>query len=145
MKLTGPNESGVLDVWEYDLELRNFLHGGSLALRYWSDQKSVCEPSHAAFDPPNAGKLTAVSAGVLEGSPVQAVRYNLEESMSGWLMVTDQYDGKIKSLINHHTYHITASRPDLAKFLALPCGFRFDQTKGERIWFDPEVAAMQSF
>jgi hypothetical protein len=63
--------------------------------------------------------------------------------MSGWLIVTEQYDGDINSLKNHHTYHVTAARPDLAKFLALPCGFRFDQTDGEKAWFDPEAAAMQ--
>ena len=63
--------------------------------------------------------------------------------MSGWLIVTEQYDGDIKSLRNEHTYHVTAARPDLAKFLALPCGFRFDQTSGEKAWFDPEAADMQ--
>lgn len=138
-----PGTDGRLDVWEYDPELKEFLHGGSLALRYWRDQQSTCEKFKAVFDPPNPGKLTAVSTGVLEGRPVQAVRYNLGDPMSGWLIVTDQYDGDIKNLTNHHTYHVTATRPDLAKYLALPCGFRFDQTSGEKAWFDPEAAAMQ--
>jgi hypothetical protein len=134
---------GMLDVWEYDNELQEFQHGGSLAIKYWRDQRAVCEKFHAAFDPPNPGKLTSLSEGVLEGRPVQAVRYNFGDPMSGWLIVTDQYGGDIKSLKNHHTYHVTAARPDLAKFLALPCGFRFDQTTGEKAWFDPEAAAMQ--
>jgi hypothetical protein len=138
-----PTTDGTLDVWEYDPEFREFQHGGSLAIQYWRDQRAVCEKFHAAFDPPNPGKLTSVSAGVLEGRPVQAVRYNFGDPMSGWLIVTEQYDGDINSLKNHHTYHVTAARPDLAKFLALPCGFRFDQTDGEKAWFDPEAAAMQ--
>ncbi len=138
-----PSTDGALDVWEYDPELREFQHGGSLAIQYWRDQHSTCEKFHATFDPPNPGKLTSVSAGVLEGLPVQAVRYNFGDPMSGWLIVTDQYNGEITSLTNHHIYHVTAARPDLAKFLALPCGFRFDQTNGERAWFDPEAAEMQ--
>lgn len=134
---------GGLDVWEYDPQLVHFVHGGSLSLRYWRDQHDVCKTFGAPFDPPNPGKLTSVSAGVMEGRPVQAVRYNFGDPMSGWLIVTDQYDGNIKSLTNHHTYHVTAARPDLAKFLALPCGFRFDQTEREVAWFDPEAAATQ--
>ncbi len=142
VKFEQTNE-GMLDVWEYDSELRDFQHGGSLAIQYWRDQRAVCDKFNAAFDPPNAGRLTSVSEGVFEGRPVQAVRYNFGDPMSGWLIVTDQYDGDIESLKNHHTYHVTAARPDLAKFLALPCGFRFDQTSGEKAWFDPEAAAMQ--
>jgi|RhiMetdeSRZDD1v2_1073273.scaffolds.fasta_scaffold171932_2 hypothetical protein len=139
-----PIEGGALDVWEYDPEFRELQRGGSLTLRYWRDQNEICELFHASFEPPNAGKLTAVSIGVLEGRPVQAVRYRFGDPMSGWLIVTDQYDGNVKSLTNHHTYHVTARRPDLAKFVALPAGFRFDQASGERVWFDAEAAALQT-
>jgi len=138
-----PTSGGMLDVWEYDSELREFLLGGSLALQYRRDQQAVCDRFHATFDPPNPGMLTSVSVGVLEGRQVQAVRYNLGEPMSGWLIVTDQYNGDVKNLTNHHTYHLTAARPDLAKFIALPCGFRFDQTNGDKTWFDSEAAALQ--
>lgn len=138
-----PTREETLDVWEYDPELRGFLHGGSLAIQYWRDQQATCERFRAAFDPPNPGKLTSVSVGVLEGHPVQAVRYNFGDPMSGWLIVTEKYDGDVGTLRNEHTYHVTAARPDLTKFLALPCGFRFDQTSGEKVWFDPEAASMQ--
>jgi hypothetical protein len=37
-------------------------------------------------------------------------------------------------------YHLTAARPDLARYLALPFGFRFDQASGEDVWFDEQVA-----
>jgi hypothetical protein len=138
-----PIKGDRLDVWEYNPELTQFLHGGSLALRYWRQQHQLCDKCGADFDPPNPGKLTSVSAGVMEGRPVQAVRYRFGEPMSGWLMVTDQYDGNIHTLTNHHTYHISAARPDLAKFLALPSGFRFDQVNGDRVWFDAEVASFE--
>jgi len=48
--------------------------------------------------------------------------------MSGWWLITEKYDGNIESLNHEHTYHVTAARPDLASFLALPYGFRFDLT-----------------
>ena len=99
----------------------------------------------ASFDPPDPERLTVVSAGVMEpGHPVQAVRYPWAEPMSGWMIVTERYDDNIESLVHHHTYHITAARPDLAKYMALPHGFRFDSTKGDHAWFDPEVANQPS-
>ena len=135
---------GALDVWEQEAGFMHFQHGVSLALRYWRDQHEICSLFEAAFDPPNPGDLTAISSGVLEGRPVQAVRYQFGEPMSGWLIVTDQYDGKVNSLTNHHSYHVTSRRPELAKFLALPRGFRFDQAAGERVWFDAEVANQET-
>ncbi|MEJ1934337.1 hypothetical protein WDZ92_29420, partial [Nostoc sp. NIES-2111] len=90
-----PTAEGRLDVWEYDPSLTNFLHGGSLTLKYCRDQQEVCKNCHAVYTPPNPGELTAISFGVMEGRPVQAVRYNIGEPMSGWIIVTDQYDGNI--------------------------------------------------
>ncbi len=130
----------LLEVWEYNADASEFVLGGSLALSYWRDQHQICSHYGADFSPPRADKLTAVSVGVMEGLPVQAVRYPWQEHMSGWLLVTAKWDGDVKSLTNHHTYHVTAARPDLARFLALPIGFRFDLTKGQRVWIDEEVA-----
>lgn len=140
-----PLPTGSLDVWEYNAEGTEFIPEGNLALSYWRDQQEICGMYGAAFDPPNPERLTAISAGVMEpGRPVQAVRYPWAEPMSGWLVVTDIYDGKIESLTNHHTYHLSAARPDLAKYLALPYGSRFDLVGGGRVWFDPEVADQRS-
>jgi hypothetical protein len=134
-----PVGKGLLEVWEYNPEATEFVLGASLTLRYWQEQHRICELYGAEFAPPRPDKLTAVSAGVMEGLPVRAVRYPWQEHMSGWLLVTDQWDKNIKSLTNHHTYHVTAARPDLAPFLALPVGFRFDLTRGQQAWVDPEV------
>jgi hypothetical protein len=60
--------------------------------------------------------------------------------MSGWLFVTSKYSGEIETLSHHHTYHVTAVRPDLAAFIALPVGYRCDFAGGERVWFDEEAA-----
>jgi hypothetical protein len=39
-----------------------------------------------------------------------------------------------------HAYHVTAARPDLAHLTALPCGFRFDLSRAEDVWFDENIA-----
>jgi hypothetical protein len=70
---------------------------------------------------------------------VQGIRYPSPDHMSGWWITTDRYDGNIKSLRYEHTYHVTAARPALAKYLALPDGFRFNFSAGEEVWFDEKV------
>jgi hypothetical protein len=59
--------------------------------------------------------------------------------MSGWWITTDLYDGDVKSLRNEHTYRLIATRPELAKYLALPDGFRFNLPVVEEVWFDENV------
>jgi hypothetical protein len=44
-------------------------------------------------------------------------------------------------LKREHLYHVTAARPDLAEYVALPYGFRFDLSQGQDVWFDPKVAS----
>ncbi len=113
---------GALETWEYDTSATDFIRGASLALRYWKDQHAVCKRYGADFQPPRPDKLTVISNGVLEGLPVQGVRYPSPDHMSGWWITTDQYDGNIESLKHEHTYHVTAARPDLAQ--PYPMGIR---------------------
>ena len=132
----------LLEVWEYDPSGTDFIRGGSLTFTYWRDQHAICDKYGAAFSPPNPEQLTVVSAGVLEGElPIQAVRYPWAEHMSGWIIMSEQYDGNIESLMHHHTYHVTANRPDLAQYIALPFGYRVDLAHGEHVWFDQKVAS----
>jgi hypothetical protein len=42
---------------------------------------------------------------------------------------------------NEHLYHVTSRRPDLARYVVLPFGFRLDLSNGERVWLDQEVLA----
>lgn len=128
-----------LETWEYSPDASVFVKGGDLTLGYWRDQHFVCDQHNAAFSPPRPDKLTVVSAGVIEGLPVQGIRYPSPDHMSGWWITTDLYDGNVKTLRHEHTYHITAARPDLAKYLALPDGFRFSFSVAEEVWFDEKV------
>jgi len=131
----------VLDTWEYKPDASDFTKGANLTLRYWRDQHIICKLHDAEFKPPRPDKLTVISAGVLEGAPVEGVRYPSPDHMSGWWITTDQYNGDIKTLKHQHTYHVTAARPELAKYLALPDGFRFNLSGTEDVWLDEKVAS----
>jgi len=134
-------DDNTLETWEYKADASGFVKGANLTLRYWRDQHIACKLHEAAFTPPRPDKLTVVSAGVLEGAPVEGVRYPSPDHMSGWWITTDQYNGDIKTLKHEHTYHVTAARPELAKYLALPDGFRFNQSPIEDVWLDEKVAS----
>lgn len=133
---------GVLEVFESNSTATEFVDGAELALTYWRDQHAVCDQVSANFDPPRPDKKVAISTGVYEGDPVEGVRYPSPEHMSGWWLTTDRYDGNIKSLEIVHLYHVTATRPDLVRYLALPYGFRFrtSQAGPADVWFDEKVA-----
>ena len=135
------NEDGVLETFEYSPDATSFVRGTALTLTYWRDQHAVCAEVNAAFDPPLPDRNAALSIGVYEGNPVEGVRYPSPEHMSGWWLTTDRYDGDIKSLKVVHLYHVTAARSDLARYLALPAGYRFRQSSygKSEIWFDETV------
>jgi hypothetical protein len=135
-------DARTLEVWEYNREATHFVRGATLTLTYWRDQHEVCRRFAAgAFEPPRPDRLVVVSEGVFEGDAVQGVRYISPEHMSGWWITTDRYDGNVKSLKQEHLYHLTARRPDLAPYIALPYGFRFDFATREDVWFDEGVLA----
>lgn len=129
---------GNLCFWEYEPEAVNYVPGISNTLRYWRDQHQVCAMATSIYDPPNAEQLIVISEGVFERDDVQGVRYPSPNHMSGWWITTDRYDGNVSSLKTVHAYHLTAKRPDLAKFIALTYGYRFYSDNGE-VRFDPKV------
>lgn len=132
-------QDNLLEVWEYNSDATEFVLGANLALRYWKEQREICDHFQGEFSPPRPDHYAAISAGVLEGEPIEGVRYPSPEHMSGWWLTTASYDGNVDSLKVTHLYHVTAARPDLARFLALPNGFRFDSKAGD-VWFDANVA-----
>jgi hypothetical protein len=129
-----------LAAWEHDALCAGFRAGITLAVTYWKEQHRTCESVGTMFLPPRAHQLVVVSDGVFQGESVQGVRYPSPEHMSGWWITTDRYDGRAESLKTEHLYHLTASRPELARLIALPYGYRFDQAHGQGAWFDQEVA-----
>lgn len=123
---------------EYDDEAVEFVPGVTLTLRYWRDQHLACDQAASVFSPPRGDQLIVISEGVLEGEPVQGVRYPSPEHMSGWWITTDRYNGDLATLQTVHAYHLMARRPDLTRYLALTYGFRFYSENSE-IRFDPKA------
>lgn len=122
-------EDDDLDVFESNAEGNDYVRGADLTLRYWKEQSDTCRRLATAFFPPRPDQMAAVSPGVLEGDvPVWGVRYTAPPHMSGWYLTTETYSGDVSTLRVEHLYHVTALRPDLAPFLALPAGFRFEVT-----------------
>jgi hypothetical protein len=136
-KAIGEN-GGNLSFWEYEPEAVKYVPGITNTLRYWRDQHQICTMASSLYSPPNAEQLIVISDGVFEGEDVQGVRYPSPGHMSGWWITTDRYDGNVSSLKTVHAYHLTAKRPDLAKFIALAYGYRFYSDNGE-VRFDPKV------
>ena len=132
--------SGALDIWEYNAHATEFVQGATLTLTYWRDQHSACERLGAPFVPPTGDQLAVISAGVLEGDHLEAVRYPSPGHMSGWWITTDRYDGNPQSLVTEHLYHVTGARPEVAPYIALPFGFRLHFKDERNIWYDEEVA-----
>jgi hypothetical protein len=129
-----------LHVLELTPDGSRFVDGCGSAVGYWGAQRRICAEAAAQFVPPRADRLAAISKGVMEGASVFGVRYRAPEHMSGWYLTTDEYDGDPSTLRTEHLYHVTSKRPELAKFLALPPGYRFDTSPQDRIWFDQAVA-----
>ncbi|MDO6837835.1 hypothetical protein Q4596_19650 [Pseudoalteromonas carrageenovora] len=107
-----------------------------------SVQKECCDHYQAIYSPVEPTQLVTISKGIYEGSiPVEGVRYPSPNHMSGWWLTTDEYDGNISSLVTVHFEHINEKCPELAIYMALPFGYRFNLGgETEHVWFDKEVA-----
>lgn len=134
--------TSFLDAWEYDIGATKFEPGITRTLHYKRSQQQFCLSIGAEYEPPCADQLVVISEGVLEGEPLQAVRYPSPPHMSGWWLTTNRYNGDIKSLTQEHLYHVTALRPEVMRYVALPFGYRFYlDNKKEDVWFDKKVAS----
>lgn len=130
-------DKGELWVNEYVLEGDRYVDGASFAMNLWKNQQIICEQNKVLCIRPTSTQLVVVSDGVLEGDPVEGVRYPSPGHMSGWWITTDRYNDDPKTLKSIHLMHVLRVRPELAEILALPFGFRFD--KDGIIAFDQQV------
>lgn len=137
------DDRGRLVFWECNPETTDFVFGVSTAVSYWRDQHWICQKVEAAFHPPHLDQMVVISDGVYEGDEVEGVRYPSPDHMSGWWLTTDRFNGDTGTLQTVHAHHLTARRPDLAKFLALPFGYRFFSPQSD-VWFDQKVADAES-
>lgn len=139
-ELVGSNR---LTFCELDSQAAEFVFGVNASVSYWRDQHEICKKVGARFEPPKLDQLVVISDGVYEGDEAEGVRYPSPEHMSGWWLTTDRFNGDTATLKTVHAHHLSAKRPDLAKFLALPFGYRFFSPESD-IWFDQSVAEAEA-
>ncbi|WP_326981987.1 hypothetical protein VUJ46_17410 [Chryseobacterium sp. MYb264] len=113
------------DLYEVKTDGTEFIKGCDTAISIIREQSEICSyyKLHPQF--PSFNQMVVISKGVYEGKDIEAIRYESPEHMSGWWLITDDYDDDIKSLMTVHFHHVAFNRPDILKYLALPFGYRF--------------------
>jgi hypothetical protein len=87
---------------------------------------------------PAADDMVAVAEGVIEADDVEGIRYTASEELTGWfLMPAAKSTPDEFTLI--HAIHLFETRPDIARFLALPPGWSFDTSDSGHVWFDTSI------
>ena len=77
----------------------------------------------------------------MKGEAVEGLRYHGSGHFSGWILATagDPQELQDEDLELVHALHLFEDRPDVARFLALPAGWRFESRQGGVAWFDPRL------
>ncbi|WP_054508711.1 hypothetical protein [Chryseobacterium sp. ERMR1:04] len=118
-------DSNFFDLYEANINGEDIKEGCEFAISLTKDQSEICAEYGLIPLFPNFSQMIVISKGVYEGKDIEAIRYDSPEHMSGWWLITDDYDDDIKSLMTVHFYHVAFKRPDILKYLALPFGYRF--------------------
>lgn len=113
------------DLYEIDEYGEKFNKGCDLAISIIRSQSEICSQCELVPLFPNFSQQIVISKGVYEGREIEGIRYESPKHMSGWWLITDDYDDDIESLMTVHYYHVAFKRPDILKYLALPFGYRF--------------------
>jgi len=99
-------------------------------------QRWVCERYGAGFDPITDESLVSLDPIIMEPSiNVEGSRYLMTGPMSGWILIGERFAGGVADLRIEHARHVVDARPDLARYFALPVGWRFFRTSvGENVY-----------
>ncbi|MDQ1161345.1 hypothetical protein QE422_001713 [Chryseobacterium sp. SORGH_AS 447] len=119
------NDSKYYNLYEINNNGENLNEGCDVAISIIKNQSEICFQYKLIPLFPNFNQQIVISKGVYEGKDVEGIRYDSPEHMSGWWLITDDYDDNIESLTTVHYYHVAFARPDILKYLALPFGYRF--------------------
>lgn len=119
------NDSAYFDIYEAEVNGDGLSIGCDYAISVIKAQSELCTYYGLIPSFPNFNQMIVISKGVYEGKDIEGIRYDSPNHMSGWWLITDDYDDNINSLMTVHYSHIAFNRPDILKFLALPFGYRF--------------------
>jgi hypothetical protein len=125
------SDSNYFDLYEADINGESLNEGCDLAISIIRSQSEICSQCELIPLFPNFNQQIVISKGVYEGKEIEGIRYDSPEHMSGWWLITDDYDDNIESLMTVHYYHVAFKRPDILKYLALPFGYRFLAENGK--------------
>lgn len=132
--------SGYFAIFEANNDGSGFDEGADTGISIINEQEYECKKYNETPYFPTFNQKIAISKGVYEGLPVDAVRYPSPGHMTGWWITTDLYNNDINSLMVVHYYHVAFKRPDILRYLALPFGYRLQMSDSEKlIWFDEKV------
>jgi hypothetical protein len=110
------------------------------AVEIWTKQSQTCIEHGVELSPTRFGSMIAVSPHVLEGSkPIEGVRYEPTNVMSGWWLFTAEYDGTVdnfESMKPVHTFDVLRENIAVARYLGLPTGFAFRAYEPEGSWYE---------
>lgn len=86
--------------------------------------------------------MVAVTQAAIDGEIVEGVRYRGTIRFSGWFLAAPDDPPTLDPdmVLSIHAIHLFEERSEVARFLALPPGWRFTTRDHGIAWFDPEVA-----
>jgi hypothetical protein len=125
------NDSNYFDLYEVSEGGETLNEGCDLTISIIRSQSETCFQCELVPLFPNFNQQIVISKGVYEGKDIEGIRYDSPDHMSGWWLITDDYDDNIESLMTVHYYHVAFKRPDILKYLALPFGYRFLMENGK--------------
>ncbi|GAE64562.1 hypothetical protein H3Z85_03475 [Chryseobacterium indologenes] len=118
-------EENFYDIYEINSDGSEFNKGCDTAISIIRNQSEICAHYGLPTQFPNFNQMVVISKGVYEGKDIEAIRYESPENMSGWWLITDDYDDNIESLMTVHYHHVAFTRADILGYLAIPFGYRF--------------------
>ncbi|WBV60638.1 hypothetical protein PFY12_00630 [Chryseobacterium camelliae] len=124
------DDQDYYDLYEISSDGSNFIKGCDTAISIVRNQSETCSYYGLVPQFPNFNQMVVISQGVYEGKDIEGIRYESPDHMSGWWLITDDYNDDIKSLMTVHYSHVAFARPDILKYLALPFGYRFLMENG---------------
>jgi len=124
------NEDNCYDIYEANSDGSGFNKGCDTAISIVRSQSETCSYYGLVPQFPNFNQMVVISKGVYEGNDIEGIRYESPDHMSGWWLITDDYNDDIKSLKTVHYSHVAFARPDILKYLAIPFGYRFLMENG---------------
>jgi hypothetical protein len=105
-------------------------------------EQTICEWKNVAPQKPESGSKLGIALSTLGQLPINGLRHNPENGTNGWCIwcgtELSDADDFFSSL---HIEHIGSYLPEVAGYLDLPAGYRFqiDGNNFEDVWFDPEL------